>query len=129
MGGGPVDYERVNRSLFPSREHSGVPEGAAFARDVKRLAKASLVWATSTPSRASIPFTVLPERDGKTAPRQKSGHAAVTPVWHLMVATRAALVFRAHPWMEQGKRSAKDSKPLVLRSGRIISRSVAQFLA
>ncbi|ATB34935.1 hypothetical protein CYFUS_000347 [Cystobacter fuscus] len=43
-GGGSVDYERENRGLFLSREYSVVPEGAAFARDMKRLAKASLVW-------------------------------------------------------------------------------------
>ena len=43
-GGGSVDYERENRGLFLSREYAVMPEGAAFTRDMKRLAKASLVW-------------------------------------------------------------------------------------
>ena len=43
-GGGTVDYERENRGLFLSREYTVVPEGAGFAKDMKRLAEASLVW-------------------------------------------------------------------------------------
>lgn len=43
-GGGTVDYERENRGLFLSRTYAQVPDGHAFAKDVQRLAKASLVW-------------------------------------------------------------------------------------
>jgi hypothetical protein len=43
-GGGTVDYERENRGLYLSREYTVVPEGPAFAKDMKRLAAASLVW-------------------------------------------------------------------------------------
>jgi hypothetical protein len=43
-GGGTVDYERENRGLFLSRTYSQVPEGSAFAKDMTRLAKASVVW-------------------------------------------------------------------------------------
>lgn len=43
-GGGTVDYERENRGLFLSRDYTQVPEGSVFAKDMKRLAKASLVW-------------------------------------------------------------------------------------
>jgi hypothetical protein len=43
-GGGEVDYERENRGLYLSRTYGRVPEGKAFARDMQRLMKASLVW-------------------------------------------------------------------------------------
>jgi hypothetical protein len=43
-GGGTVDYERENRGLFLSRTYTQVPDGNDFARDMKRLTKASLVW-------------------------------------------------------------------------------------
>ncbi len=43
-GGGTVDYERENRGLFLSRDYAQVPDGKDFARDMKRLCKASEVW-------------------------------------------------------------------------------------
>lgn len=43
-GGGTVDYERENRGLFLSREYIVMPWGLCFARDMRRLAAASLVW-------------------------------------------------------------------------------------
>jgi len=43
-GGGEVDYERENRGLYLSRTYTVVPEGKAFARDMKRLGAASVVW-------------------------------------------------------------------------------------
>ncbi|WP_257451892.1 hypothetical protein [Archangium lipolyticum] len=43
-GGGTVDYERENRGLYLSRVYTQMPQGNAFSKDMKRLAKASLVW-------------------------------------------------------------------------------------
>ena len=43
-GGGTVDYEPENRGLFLSRHYSQMPPGNEFARDMKRLMKASNVW-------------------------------------------------------------------------------------
>jgi hypothetical protein len=44
-GGGTVDYEPENRGLYLSRTYTQqVPDGAAFAKDMKRLMKASAVW-------------------------------------------------------------------------------------
>jgi hypothetical protein len=43
-GGGTVDYEPENRGLFLSRDYTTVPSGADFAKDMKRLMKASAVW-------------------------------------------------------------------------------------
>lgn len=43
-GGGAVDYEPENKSLFLSRTYTSAPAEAAFAEDMKRLMKASLVW-------------------------------------------------------------------------------------
>ena len=43
-GGGSVDYEPENRGLFLSRHYTQVPPGNEFARDMKRLMKASNVW-------------------------------------------------------------------------------------
>jgi hypothetical protein len=43
-GGGSVDYEPENRGLFLSRTYAQVPQGEAFAKDMKRLMKASVVW-------------------------------------------------------------------------------------
>ncbi|WNG42587.1 hypothetical protein F0U60_51695 [Archangium minus] len=43
-GGGTVDYERENRGLFLSRVYTQMPDGKAFAQDMKRLGKASVVW-------------------------------------------------------------------------------------
>ncbi len=43
-GGGTVDYERENRGLFLSRDYTQVPDGNDFAKDMKRLGKASAMW-------------------------------------------------------------------------------------
>ena len=43
-GGGTVDYEPENRSLFLSRTYTQVPDERAFGKDLKKLMKASLVW-------------------------------------------------------------------------------------
>lgn len=43
-GGGAVDYETENNSLFLSRTYATVPAEAAFQEDMKRLTQASLVW-------------------------------------------------------------------------------------
>ncbi|WNG36300.1 hypothetical protein F0U60_23355 [Archangium minus] len=43
-GGGAVDYEPENKSLFLSRTYSTVPQDAAFKEDMQRLTQASLVW-------------------------------------------------------------------------------------
>jgi hypothetical protein len=43
-GGGAVDYEPENKSLFLSRTYAQVPGEPAFAEDMKRLMNASLVW-------------------------------------------------------------------------------------
>jgi hypothetical protein len=43
-GGGTVDYEPENRGLFLSRTYTQVPDERAFAKDMKRLMKASLKW-------------------------------------------------------------------------------------
>jgi hypothetical protein len=43
-GGGKVDYEMENRSLFLSREYSTPPSDEAFKEDMQRLVQASLVW-------------------------------------------------------------------------------------
>jgi hypothetical protein len=52
-GGGTVDYERENRGLFLSRTYSEVPEGNAFAKDMSRLAKASVVWGSEVLDRVA----------------------------------------------------------------------------
>jgi hypothetical protein len=43
-GGGHVDYEPENRGLFLSRNYTTVPSGGDFAKDMRRLMKASAVW-------------------------------------------------------------------------------------
>jgi hypothetical protein len=43
-GGGTVDYEPVNKSLFLSRTYTQAPPHPLFVDDMKRLMKASLVW-------------------------------------------------------------------------------------
>jgi hypothetical protein len=43
-GGGKVDYEPENKSLFLSRTYATVPADAAFKQDMERLTQASLVW-------------------------------------------------------------------------------------
>jgi hypothetical protein len=43
-GGGTVDYEPENRGLYLSRTYTHVPDERVFAKDMKRLMKASLKW-------------------------------------------------------------------------------------
>lgn len=43
-GGGTVDYEPENRGLFLSREYTRMPTERAFAKDMRRLMKASQKW-------------------------------------------------------------------------------------
>jgi hypothetical protein len=43
-GGGTVDYEPENKSLFLSRTYTQAPPQTAFIEDMKKLMKASLVW-------------------------------------------------------------------------------------
>lgn len=43
-GGGAVDYEPENKSLFLSRLYNTVPTIESFSEDMKRLTQASLVW-------------------------------------------------------------------------------------
>ena len=43
-GGGKLDFERENKSLFLSRHYASVPEQAAFQEDMQRLLRASAVW-------------------------------------------------------------------------------------
>ncbi|CAM4412795.1 hypothetical protein COEX109129_23790 [Corallococcus exiguus] len=43
-GGGKVDYETENKSLFLSRTYGVVPSEQQFKEDVDRLVEASLVW-------------------------------------------------------------------------------------
>ncbi|MFP2926340.1 type III secretion system chaperone [Pyxidicoccus sp. 3LG] len=43
-GGGTVDYEPENKSLFLSRTYTQAPQQPIFNDDMKRLMKASLVW-------------------------------------------------------------------------------------
>jgi len=43
-GGGTVDYELENKSLFLSRYYEQAPQEAAFQEDMKQLLRASAVW-------------------------------------------------------------------------------------
>jgi hypothetical protein len=43
-GGGSVDYEPENKSLFLSRTYTQAPPHTAFVEDMKRLMRASIVW-------------------------------------------------------------------------------------
>jgi hypothetical protein len=43
-GGGTVDYEPENRGLFLSRTYAEVPAERAFAKEMRRLMKASVRW-------------------------------------------------------------------------------------
>jgi hypothetical protein len=43
-GGGTVDYEPENRGLFLSRTYKQMPGERAFAKDMRRLVKASVTW-------------------------------------------------------------------------------------
>lgn len=52
-GGGTVDYETENKSLFLSRTYPTLPADAAFREDMDRLTKASLVWADEVMDRVA----------------------------------------------------------------------------
>ncbi|MDC0707325.1 type III secretion system chaperone [Stigmatella sp. ncwal1] len=43
-GGGTLDFEPENKSLFLSRTYTQAPPNTAFIADMKRLMRASLVW-------------------------------------------------------------------------------------
>jgi hypothetical protein len=52
-GGGAVDYEPENKSLFLSRTYSTLPADATFREDMQRLTQASLVWADEVMDRVA----------------------------------------------------------------------------
>jgi hypothetical protein len=52
-GGGTVDYEPENRGLFLSRTYTRMPTERAFARDMRRLMKASQKWADEVLDRVA----------------------------------------------------------------------------
>jgi hypothetical protein len=52
-GGGAVDYEKENKSLFLSRTYAKAPQDAAFLADMRRLMDASLVWSESVLDRVA----------------------------------------------------------------------------
>jgi hypothetical protein len=52
-GGGVVDYEPENKSLFLSRTYATMPADAAFREDMRRLTEASLVWADEVMDRVA----------------------------------------------------------------------------
>jgi hypothetical protein len=52
-GGGTVDYEPENKSLFLSRTYANAPAEPAFAEDMKRLMQASTVWADTVMDRVA----------------------------------------------------------------------------
>lgn len=52
-GGGAVDYEPENKSLFLSRTYARPPADAAFREDMQRLTQASLVWADEVMDRVA----------------------------------------------------------------------------
>jgi hypothetical protein len=52
-GGGAVDYEPENKSLFLSRIYSTMPADAAFREDMRRLTEASLKWGDEVMDRVA----------------------------------------------------------------------------
>lgn len=52
-GGGAVDYEPENKSLFLSRTYASAPAEPVFTEDMKRLMQASLVWADTVMDRVA----------------------------------------------------------------------------
>ena len=52
-GGGAVDYEPENKSLFLSRMYSTMPADAAFREDMRRLTEASLKWGDEVMDRVA----------------------------------------------------------------------------
>ncbi|WP_224249182.1 hypothetical protein [Hyalangium gracile] len=52
-GGGKVDYETENKSLFLSRTYTQAPPHTAFIEDMKKLMKASLKWSDEVLDRVA----------------------------------------------------------------------------
>lgn len=52
-GGGAVDFEPENKSLFLSRQYNTVPSTASFEADMKRLMAASLKWGDEVLNRVA----------------------------------------------------------------------------
>ena len=52
-GGGTVDYEPENKSLFLSRTYTQAPPQPIFVDDMKRLMKASLAWSDEVMDRVA----------------------------------------------------------------------------
>ena len=52
-GGGTVDYEPENKSLFLSRSYAEVPPVATFQEHMEQLMKASLQWSTEVLDRVA----------------------------------------------------------------------------
>ncbi|WNG27502.1 hypothetical protein F0U62_28400 [Cystobacter fuscus] len=52
-GGGVVDYEPENKSLFLSRSYASVPPVETFQQDMDQLMKASLQWSTEVLERVA----------------------------------------------------------------------------
>lgn len=52
-GGGEVDYEPENKSLFLSRAYTQAPPQTAFIEDMKRLMRASLTWSNEVLDRVA----------------------------------------------------------------------------
>ncbi len=52
-GGGSVDYEPENKSLFLSRTYTQAPPQTAFVEDMRRLMRASLVWSSEVLNRVA----------------------------------------------------------------------------
>jgi hypothetical protein len=52
-GGGTVAYEPENRGLYLSRTYMQVPDERAFAKDMKKLMKASLTWSREVLDRVA----------------------------------------------------------------------------
>jgi hypothetical protein len=52
-GGGTVDYEKENKSLFLSRTYAKAPQDEAFVADMRRLMDASIRWADEVADRVA----------------------------------------------------------------------------
>lgn len=52
-GGGTVDFETENKSLFLSRNYAQMPSGAEFTKEMERLMEASLDWGTTVLDRVA----------------------------------------------------------------------------
>ncbi|WP_224362260.1 type III secretion system chaperone [Hyalangium versicolor] len=52
-GGGTVSYEPENRGLYLSRTYTVVPDERTFAKEMKRLMKASLRWSDEVLDRVA----------------------------------------------------------------------------